>query len=160
MSPVICDNAALSALAEIDHLNLLPLLFPVITVTESVRQEATHLRAPAALRQFMLQQPEWLAVEADPVPLHPITEGLEDRESSSITLAWENRADSLLVLDDLRARKAASALQLPHTGLVSILGHMAKEEFTDYDQAILNLRETGFHVSPTIVGMVRKRHCL
>lgn len=54
---IISDNSALSCLAELGELDLLPRLYGTVTVTATVRMEGRHPQAPEALRQLYEQPP-------------------------------------------------------------------------------------------------------
>jgi len=65
---IICDNSALSGLAEIGELDLLRRLYGKIHVTGTVLQEAIHAGAPVSLRSLFLSQPDWISVVLDDSP--------------------------------------------------------------------------------------------
>jgi len=50
---IVSDNSALSALAEINLLSLLPTLFGEVAITESVQRECQNCSAPEALRLWI-----------------------------------------------------------------------------------------------------------
>lgn len=56
---VISDTSALSALAELGWLDLLPRIHGPITITASVRKECLHPRAPTALHAWLASPPEF-----------------------------------------------------------------------------------------------------
>ena len=53
---IISDNSALSALAEIGYVDLLPGLFGRITIPEAVQRECSHPGAPALLVMGLLAE--------------------------------------------------------------------------------------------------------
>lgn len=154
---VICDNSALSALAEAGLIELLHSYFGNIVIPEAVRSEAVHPGAPVALRQWLSVTPNWLSIVADPHCNLDETTGLGPGEAAAITLAWQVREQSLLILDERRGRTVATSLGLRFTGTVAILGDSAKEGLVDFDDAISRLRRTGFHVADVVVEVVRNR---
>lgn len=107
---VISDNSVLSCLAEIGELDLLRRLYGRVHLTESVHCEAIHPNAPEALRNLILGRPDWISVVTEVGANLEETGSLDPGEASSIALAWEHREASLLILDEKRGRKVASAL--------------------------------------------------
>jgi predicted nucleic acid-binding protein len=157
---IISDNSAVSALAETGLLPILPALFGGIVLTESVCRECSHARSPVALKEWITHPPKWLTLLPDPVSLLPETANLGAGEASSISLAWEHRGNSLLILDEKRGRRVAGALGLPTTGVVAILGEASRRGLIDFDQALSSLAAVHFHVSDAVVVLVRKRYGL
>jgi len=109
---VVSDNSVLSCLSEIGELDLLHRLYGKITITDSILREAMHPGAPADLKSFCLEPPDWIAVVPDEFPYLEETGALDAGEASAITLAWQYRDCCLLILDERRGRKVASALGL------------------------------------------------
>ena len=76
-------------------------------------------------------------------------------EASAITLAWQNRDSSLLILDEKRGRKVASALGLQITGTAGLLTDAAAAGLIDFEDVFLRLSRTEFRLSPQIVKGLR-----
>ena len=85
------------------------------------------------------------------------TEGLGPGAAAAITLAWENRNLSKLILDEKRGRRIAHALGLQKTGLVGIIGEAAEHGWLEIDVTIERIVQTGFHVRQPLIDAVRKR---
>jgi predicted nucleic acid-binding protein len=153
---VICDNSALSCLAEIGELDLLRRLYGKIHVTGTVRQEAIHSGAPEGLRSLFLSQPDWISVAQDDSPFLEETGSLDAGEASSITLAWKHRGSRLLILDERRGRKVADALGLRITGTAGLLTDAAASGLVDFDDVFTRLERTGFRLSRQIVETLRQ----
>lgn len=154
---VICDNSALSALAEVGLLDLMPRLFGVLVIPEAVRRECGHPRAPQRLRDWISNPPEWLQIVPDPALQLVETEGLGVGEAAAITLAWESRKLSRLILDEKRGRRVAQSLGLQKTGLLGIIGEAAARGWLDFDEIIGRIAQTGFHIGEPLIDAVRKR---
>ena len=153
---VVSDSSVLSGLAAIGELDLLPKLFGKITVTETIRSEAVHRSAPEPLRRLFTAIPGWLEVVPDPLPYLEETGTLDPGESSAITLAWQNRPNSLLILDEKRGRKVASALGLKFTGTAGLLMEAAATNLIDFDDALLRLSQVGFRLGANVAGALRQ----
>jgi len=154
---VISDNSALSALAETGLLALLPRLFGEVCIPEAVRSECGHPRAPQVLREWISHPPDWLRIVPDPAERLLETLGLGSGEAAAITLAWVNRKSSKLILDEKRGRRVAETLGLPMTGIVGIIGEAAECKWLDFDETIASIRQTGFHLSDSVVAVVRRK---
>lgn len=108
-STVIADTSCFILLDKIGKINLLQWIFKDVTTTPEIKAE------------FTKPLPEWVQIQ----PVHNrgylnLLEMEIDRgEASAIALALEN-SQSLLILDDQKARKAAARLGLPYTGSLGI----------------------------------------
>ena len=154
---IISDSSALSALAEINLLNLLPALFGEVLITEPVRRECGNPGAPAALRLWIATPPAWIHPVPDPAVLLPETANLGPGEASAISLGWEHRRDCLLILDEKRGRRVAAALGLLKTGVLAIMADAANQGLVDFDQALGRLAAVNFHMSESVIFQVRAR---
>ena len=154
---VISDNSALSALAEAEMLDLLPRLFKTITIPETVYSESMHANAPILLKQWLTIPPAWLQILPDPEQLLPETAGLDGGEAAAITMAFQQRGNVTLILDEKRGRRVAEALGLKKIGTLAIIGEAASRKWIDFDEALLRLDEIGFHVSESVIETIRSR---
>ncbi len=153
---VISDNSVLSCLAEIGELDLLRVLYGKVTITETIRREAVHPGAPERLRTLIAAMPDWILVVPDEIPYLEETAALDHGEASAITLAWEHRDASLLVLDEKRGRKVAGALGLRITGTAGLLTDAAAAGLIDFERIFLKLSQTGFRLSAQVVEELRQ----
>lgn len=153
---VVSDNSVLSCLAEIGELDVLPMLYGKITVTESISKEASHPSAPEELRRLFGALPEWISVLPDQFPFLEETEVLDHGEASAITLAWHHRNSSLLILDEKRGRKVADALGLRMTGTAGLLADAVAVGLIDFEDVFARLAKTGFRLSSQVVEALRR----
>ncbi len=153
---VISDNSTLSCLAEIGELDLLRRLYGRVTVTETIRREAVHAGAPQGLRVLLADVPDWISVVSIESPYLEETAALDAGEASAITLAWQHRNSSLLILDERRGRRVATALGLRITGTAGLLTDAAAAGLIDFEDAFLRLSQTGFRLSNQIVNDLRR----
>lgn len=120
---VISDTSALTNLAAIQHLHLLPQLYNQVTIPEAVYRELVDVDPPVP-GTFEVQTAVWLEVR------QAVNRGVIERlrgevkldpgESEAIALALELGAD-LLLIDERRGRSEADRLGLRITGLLGIL---------------------------------------
>jgi predicted nucleic acid-binding protein len=153
---VVSDTSVLSCLAEMSELDLLRRLYGKVTITETILCEAVHPSAPESLRQLFLKIPDWISVVPDESPFLEETGALDSGEASAITLAWQYRDSSLLILDETRGRKVASALGLRITGTAGLLTDAAAAGLIDFEDAFLRLSQTEFRLGAQVVEVLRQ----
>lgn len=154
---IISDTSALSALAEAGLMSALPAVFPMIVITESVRHECTHPGAPVALQEWAKTPPSWVQIASDPPTLLPETTGLGIGEATSISLAWEHRPESTVILDDREGRALAKALGLNFIGLLGVVAIAAQRKAIRFDEAISKLQAVDFRMSEEAIQICRVR---
>lgn len=120
MPNVIFDTSPLQYLFQLDVLDLVPQLMNQIIVPPAV---VTELRAGRKLGQRLplIEQLPWVKVEplANPGLLLLAWDlGAGEREVLALAI---NRADTLIVVDDKLARRAAASLGIDHTGTLGVL---------------------------------------
>lgn len=152
---VISDTSALSALAETGLLHILPALVNCVSITESVRCECLNAGAPDALRLWIGRPPDWLAVAPDPRTLLDETSALGAGEATAITLAWQHRNSSQLILDERRGRKVARNLGLKMTGVLALVTDAAIAGLVDFEDAIQRLKAVNFRISDVLIEEAR-----
>ena len=112
MAPVVADASVLLALARIDRLDLLHRLFQDVRIPPTVAREVSRT---------LPRLPDWIGVtEPRAVGNAPGAKGLHAGEVDAIALALDLPA-SLLILDDLPARRHAAALGLTIIGTAGVL---------------------------------------
>jgi predicted nucleic acid-binding protein len=153
---VVSDNSVLSCLDEIGELDLLRRLYGTVTVTETIRREALHPGAPKNLRELILRLSDWVSVVPDEVPYLEETGAFDAGEASAITLAWQYRDASLLILDEKRGRRVANALGLRITGTAGLLTDAAAAGWINFEDVFQRLSETEFRLSPQVAEILRR----
>jgi predicted nucleic acid-binding protein len=120
---VISDTSALTNLAAIQHLHLLPQLYNQVTIPEAVYRELAGI-APPVPGTLEVQSASWLevrqVVNRSAVELLQYEVRLDLGESEAIALALELNAD-LLLIDERRGRAEADRMGLRIIGLLGIL---------------------------------------
>ena len=155
---VISDNSALSCLAELGELELLRQLYGAVVITATVQQKARHAGAPEALKRFIETPQPWLVVVPDVTPYLEETNALDPGEASAITLAWQHRSTSLLIIDEKRGRRVSSALGLRITGAAGVLTDAAAAGLVNFDDVFQRLATTQFRLKASVVDELRKRY--
>lgn len=111
MPEIISKTSCLIILDNIDRLDILQKLYQTIHLTEEVELE------------FGKPLANWMKVNTvqDKNYLRLLNASVDLGEASTIALAVQMPGDSVMILDDLKARKLAKHLDLKYTGLLGIL---------------------------------------
>lgn len=140
-SLIIADTSVLIAFQKISGFDILKKLYDEISITSKIADE---------YREVL---PEWIKIaDISNKKYQTLLETQVDAgEASAIALAVEND-DSLLVLDDIKARKLAKKLNLKLTGTLGILLKAKKvgiiKDVKPYIEKLLN---TNFRISDNII---------
>jgi len=139
---VISDTSTLILFHKIEHLSLLKKVYGELTTTPEIAEE------------FGEELPKWIKVESvsDKKYQNFLETQVDLGEASAIALAKEFDNNTLLLLDDLKARKLALKLNLKITGTLGII-HKAKQMgiIGKVKPLIDLLLETDFRISNRIV---------
>lgn len=145
---IISDTSCLILFHNIGELDLLRKVYNSVTTTPEVAQE------------FQEKLPDWIHIEN--VKDKKYQEFLETQidwgEASAIALAKEME-DPLLLLDDLKARKLATKLNLKFTGTLGVI-HKAKQlgVLEKVKPLIEKLQETNFRISEKIIEELLRKN--
>jgi predicted nucleic acid-binding protein len=142
---IISDTACLILFDKIGKLDILKDLFHTVTITSKIAEE------------YKKETPNWIIIK-DPENtsyLNVFSEILDPGEASAIALSKEIQ-DSLLILDDLKARQLAEELKLKYTGSIGIL-ILAKRKglISDIDEVISKIQTTNFRISNAIINKLK-----
>ena len=156
MVAIIADAGPLIALAKIDHLRILPKLFPSISITQSVADECLRNHATDALLIRQALDDGWLQCLANPVLTLPMSRSLGIGEQSSIELALQSPTKTLLILDDGLARKQALRKQLQIIGTAALLFAAQRKGFiANAENVIAQLNLIGYRISADVVNQLK-----
>ncbi|NJN60051.1 MAG: DUF3368 domain-containing protein [Leptolyngbyaceae cyanobacterium SL_5_9] len=120
---VVSDTSAITNLAAINQLRLLPLLYQQVIIPEAVYRELVDIEPPVP-GSAEVQSANWVEVKL--VSNREVVERLQSEvkldpgESEAIALALELGAN-LLLIDERRGRAEADRLGIRITGLLGIL---------------------------------------
>jgi predicted nucleic acid-binding protein len=142
---IISDTACLIGLTNIGQINVLQKMYVHIIVT------------PEVVEEYGFPLPEWITVQTvsdvDKVAL--FHKFIDLGEASAIALAIKTE-NSLLIVDDRRARQFALSLGLEITGTLGVLLQAYKNGIIhDIDSIIASLRETGFRLPANAEALVK-----
>ncbi len=140
----VSNSSCLIALHGAGQLDLLRQLYTAITVPDSVAREC----GPAT--------PTWaqIATVQNQSLVRALQISLGAGEAEAIALALEHAA-ARLILDDKKARRIASQLQVPITGTLAILLRAKQVGLIAKVRDVLDaLRAAGFRISDALVQQV------
>ena len=143
---VIFDTSTLIIFRKINNFDLLAKVYGELITTPEIAQE------------FGENLPKWIIIQA--VKDKKYQEFLETQvdlgEASAIALAKE-LDDVLLLLDDLKARKLASRLNLKYTGALGIITKAKQLLIIEAVKPLINkLIATNFRISKKIIDEILK----
>lgn len=139
----VSDTSCLILFYKIGKLELLKKLFGKIHITETVSSE------------FNQSLPDWVEVKNPSSSLDKGLSGyLDSGEATSIALASEQE-DSLLIIDEIKGRKAAKEMGVTITGSLGILVTAKKKGHIQAIKPIIEkIQETNFRISKELVDRV------
>ncbi len=146
---VVSDTSPLLSLTLVGQLDLLRQLYGSIVIPEAVRDELIVGGAAYGDGDEVIDQP-WISVQPvnNPIVLKLLQRELDRGEAEALALAIELKAD-LILLDEFKARRLADDLQLPHTGVIDLLGEAKRLNYLTVIKPTLDklINHAHFHVS-------------
>jgi len=154
---IVSNTSPLNYLILIGHIELLPALFQQIIIPQAVSSELSDAAAPAPVQAWIATPPAWLTVQRVTQASNAIVASLDPGEREAILLAQELRAD-LILLDDMKARRAATESGLAITGILGILDQAATMQLINLPAAVQSLQETSFWASDHLFQKLLEKH--
>jgi predicted nucleic acid-binding protein len=143
---VIADTSFLIAIQKLQLFSQIKSLYKEIYVTPTIANE------------FKLKLPDWIIIrEPDNLQVAKVLSiVLDPGEASALALAY-SFSDTVLILDDLKARKEALKLGFKITGTLGVLYRLQQEGIIDsLKNQLKQLTELGFRISPKIIEEILK----
>jgi predicted nucleic acid-binding protein len=156
---IVSDTSPVQYLVLCDAIGVLPRLFNRVIIPLAVASELQHPNTPAAVRTWIAAPPQWAEIRSPAVKRASLNLG--PGEVEAIALALEMRAQAVL-LDDQKARAAATRAGLQVLGTLAILERAADKRFLDLNVAFAALRNTTFRIDPRLMedALVRQKRRL
>jgi hypothetical protein len=156
---VVSDTSAITNLAAIEHLHLLPQLYTQVIIPNAVYRELVDLEIPVP-GTVEVQSASWLQVRQVIIE-HRVVEQLQNEarldpgESEAIALALEFNAE-LLLIDERRGRAEATRLGLRITGLLGILIEAKHQNLIATVKPLMDalIATSEFRVSPVLYSQI------
>ncbi len=153
---VVADTSPLNYLVLIHQINLLPNLYGLVLIPESVLDELSAIETPQLVRNWATNLPEWVEV----LPATPIDDASLTRlhvgERDAISLALTVHADAVL-MDERRGRQEAENRDLKPIGTLGVLVAAHERGLINLTATINALRQTSFHASPKLLASIVDR---
>jgi len=151
---VVSNTSPLNYLILIEKDDVLAALFGTVFVPPAVVSELLREETPEVVRAWIANPPAWLRVLA-PRRVDPSLD-LDTGESEAIALAEELHADWIL-LDEVKARRIATARGLKVAGTLAVLFEAHERGLLDLRQAVEDLRRTTFYLDERLVQTILDR---
>jgi len=152
---IVCDTSPLCYLILIDQIDVLPQLFGRISIPQAVQNEL--IAEGASVQTWIAQAPDWLDIHVVSGEPDQMLERLDVGETEAILLA-ERLGSSLIVLDDLDARRIATQRGLTVTGLLGVLYQAGVRQIIDFPDTLERLQQTSFRASSTLLEQFLDRY--
>jgi predicted nucleic acid-binding protein len=150
MHLVVADTSPLFYLLSIDQIELLMQLFGTVLVPESVHRELSHQAAPARVRGWATQPPDWLKVMQVDVTGDAQLAALGAGEGEAIALALSSHA-TLILIDERKGTILALKKGLEATGTLGVLALAARHGLVDLEDCFARLKRTTFRYRQKIL---------
>ncbi len=151
---IVADSSPLIALAIINRLELLPQLYRRVLLPPAVWDEIT-VRGAGLPGSQAVSEAKWLEIQA-PVQtiLEPLSILVDRGEAEAIALA-QSTPNSIVLLDDARARRVAERLGIRRIGTLGILRRGKKAGLiAEVKAEIEQLRTNGIYIRSSLVEAV------
>jgi len=153
---VVSDTSPVLNLARIGRLDLLPSLYRQVLIPSAVYEELIRSKSDLPPAVEIVSQP-WLIVATanDQERVQELRGCLDPGEAEAIVLAIELRADLLLV-DERRGRRVASAAGLAITGLLGVIATAKRAGLIDLAKPLLDelIQSARFWIGPDLYAEV------
>jgi len=153
---VVSDTSPVLNLARIGRLDLLPSLYHQVLIPSAVYEELIRSKSDLPPAVEIVSQP-WLIVATanDQERVQELRGYLDPGEAEAIVLAIELRADLLLV-DERRGRRVASAAGLAITGLLGVIATAKRDGLIDLAKPLLDelIQSARFWIGPDLYAGV------
>ncbi len=152
---VVADTSPINYLIWINEIHLLPTLYGMVIVPQSVREELNGGPAPEMVRAWIAMPPAWLSVRTPTLApdAELIAAELDAGERDAILLAEELQATDLIV-DDWQGRMEAERRQIHYVGTVGVLQLAATKRLVNFKDALDRLRKTNFRISQELLDRI------
>jgi predicted nucleic acid-binding protein len=140
---IVSDTSCLILFYKIEEFDLLKKVFGKLHITETVQEE------------FNQPIPDWIEIVEPTTNLHQgLSSYLDKGEATAISLAAEHE-NSLLIIDEIKGRKAAKEMGIPVTGSLGVLITAKNKGHLQAIKPIINkIQKTNFRISKELIERV------
>jgi predicted nucleic acid-binding protein len=150
---VVADTTPLNYLILIGHIDILEVQYGRILIPHAVLDEMLDPNAPASVRAWAKNPPHWLEILSPSTARNSFPANLDPGETEAIQLAEELHSDWILI-DEAAGRDEARRRGLQTIGTLGILRNAHALGLLDLRIALARLKESGFHMSETLVQTI------
>jgi predicted nucleic acid-binding protein len=150
---VVADTSPLNYLVWIEAVELLRLLYGRIVIPPEVRDELTVADAPAMIRAWADNLPDWFEICPCDAALRddPRWRVLDPGERAAIALAV-TRKPAILLIDERAGTEVAREQGIPVLGTLGVLDEAARRELISLPEVIERLKQTSFRYPRAVVA--------
>lgn len=143
---ILPDTSCLILLSKIDELGLLTLPGRTIVTTPTVAEE------------FKTALPIWMKIKEPSLGLYRKINKLNlDRGEASVLALSLSIDHSIVIIDDLKGRKAAEKLKVRYSGTLGLILRAKKEGIIPHVKPILRkIDETNFRIDKSLIMTIMK----
>ncbi len=152
---VIADTSPINYLILINAIDVLPILYQRIVIPTAVYKELQTDSAPAEVRKWINNLPEWFEVSPVNILLDAGLETLDEGEKQAIALCEEINADALII-DDRQGREEAVKRGIFVIGTLGVLNSAAEKRLLNLPDALEKLQKTSFRASVKLISDLLK----
>jgi predicted nucleic acid-binding protein len=152
---VVADTSPINYLVRIELIGILPQLYGTVIIPSAVLLELRAEGSPAAVVQWADHLPDWIKVDSTELPFEADVERLGAGERAAITLATQIGA-SLVLVDDLPARRAVKRRGLVAAGTLAVLKDADEARLANFENGISELQKLGFRMTTELVEEIRR----
>ncbi len=155
---VLTDASPLIALARVDGLRWLPMLFGVVTVPDEVRLEVLANKGSPDEESIAAALASGRLKACGPAPAGPALPELDEGEAACIRIALANNGPALLLMDERAGRAVALEHGLRVAGTAGVIG-MAKSRrlIVSAREVFTRLHAADFRISAQVIETVLRR---
>lgn len=149
MTLIVADTGPINYLILTGCVNVLPKLMTTVVLPELVVRELQAAGAPDAVREWVHDLPGWIEVRK---PAGMIAEQPELSRADRAAVSIARELHALLLVDDRRARCAASEHAVQTIGTLGILEAAAAKGLISLPLALGKLQATSMFISDDLVA--------
>ncbi|PSN12408.1 DUF3368 domain-containing protein [filamentous cyanobacterium CCT1] len=151
---IIADSSPLISLAILEQLELLTQLYQRVLIPPAVWSEVT-VQGAGLPGSLAVSQAAWLDIQTpDPGILQPLAILVDRGEAEAIALA-QSVSNSIVLLDDARARRVAERFGMRCIGTIGILRRAKRAGLiSDIKPYVRQLQNSGIFIAPNLVEAV------
>ena len=151
---IVADTGPINYLIQIGCVDLLSELVGTVVLPESVLRELRSANAPSNVSEWAEDLPKWVEVRSA-VSMMPEQTELSIADHEAISLAKELNA--LLLMDDRRARRAATDQAVHTIGTLGLLEAASFKGLIELSVALERLRATNMFISEELIAQALRR---